>query len=375
MPTTLIDGLVSRWRMEEASGTRYDTWGAQHLTDNQNVARAVGKINYGAQITTPVGGFPLLSRTSEPALSPGNTNFTLACWVKWDSLPSNSVFLMHKGIGDNGLREYGLLRTGVGAGNFVWRVSPDGIVDTTLDSSLGTISTGVWYLLICDHDADNDLIGISVNDSRVTQAYSSGVYQGAADFEIGRRMQGIIDEALLWNRVLTSAERTELYNGGSGVSVMPTAVHMKCLTEIKTEIDALALSGTPTVYKKKLPTDRIETLPCIVVSYPISKGETVNAGPLVGTNQQDAFGFPVWVTFLQKENADYEINSDADTVALWRQKVLQRFSNQRINSNASEIDTCLATPLPIVDLDAFVNRNLFAGTVEIMCIGRLGRLT
>jgi hypothetical protein len=57
-----------------------------------------------------------------------------------------------------------------------------------------------------------------------TKSYSGGITVNTRDFTIGTqndtanifRWDGLIDEVGFWKRVLTSAERTELYNSGNG---------------------------------------------------------------------------------------------------------------------------------------------------------------
>jgi hypothetical protein len=84
----------------------------------------------------------------------------------------------------------------------------------------------VWYHIICWHDSVNNVIGISINDGTPdTAAHSTGSFDSTTDFVLGCAadlvgfLNGSIDEVGFWKgRVLGSAERSELYNGGLGLA-------------------------------------------------------------------------------------------------------------------------------------------------------------
>ncbi|MCI0550216.1 MAG: hypothetical protein L0287_04620, partial [Anaerolineae bacterium] len=82
-----------------------------------------------------------------------------------------------------------------------------------------------WYFVCAWHDALNNTINIQVNNGAAdSTALSTGVYNGAASFDIGRRrlygstvyMDGRVDETVIYKRLLADNERGWLYDGGSG---------------------------------------------------------------------------------------------------------------------------------------------------------------
>lgn len=148
-----------------------------------------------------------------------------------------------------------------------------------------------------------------------------------------------------------------------------TSQQIQSLQAVAAAIEALALIGDPTVYQKKLPTDRLTTLPAIVVSLPPGEGEQM----LGGLNAREDVGFPVMVTFLIAENANLEIDADADQHSLWREEVIRKFHNQRLAA-PPENWTCQVEPRQIIDFDAFINRNTYAGSLVVRCVSRLARL-
>lgn len=219
----LTDGLVCYWRMEEASGTRVDQVSGRDLTDNNTVTSNTGRQGNAAQFTRANSEY--LSSVSHADLSPGDTDFTFQAWVYLDSKPSGSQMR----IIDKyyiGSKEYTLLYL-QSSDKFGIAFSSDGSADSVYLETTGTVTTGTWYCVHFWHDSVNNQIGISVNAGTAdTTGYSGGVYQGTSEFCIGRTSgptnyhywDGRIDEVALWSRVLTGAERTELYNGGAGLS-------------------------------------------------------------------------------------------------------------------------------------------------------------
>lgn len=108
--------------------------------------------------------------------------------------------------------------------NATFRVSSSGIINnsTVQASSIGALNTSTWYNVIAWHSG-NSHIGISVNLSVNTSAYTSGAFSGQTPFMLGTEsntltafMNGRIDETGFWNKILSPQERSDLYGGGSG---------------------------------------------------------------------------------------------------------------------------------------------------------------
>lgn len=106
-----------------------------------------------------------------------------------------------------------------------FRVSSLGTVQSgsVRATSAGALSVGSWYNVVAWH-SNNSHLGISVNLSTTTAAYTTGVRVGSAPFMLGaisndgiNAMDGRIDETSFWqNRILTATDRANLYGGGSG---------------------------------------------------------------------------------------------------------------------------------------------------------------
>lgn len=217
----LADNLISYWSLEEASGTRIDAVvaSANDLTDNNTVTQNTGKIANCAQFTSANSEY--LSIADNASLSTGDIDFTWTAWVYLDSL-SKYHMAVTKGT-DAGVAanfEYSLYVSDINRP--VFSVANTGIGTATWGSGL---SVSTWYFLTGYHDSAANVVGIVVDaGTPVTTSYSGGSKDSALGFNIGRDgiagryVNGRIDEVGFWKRVLTSGERTQLYNAGAGMS-------------------------------------------------------------------------------------------------------------------------------------------------------------
>jgi Concanavalin A-like lectin/glucanases superfamily len=217
----LLTNLVSYWKLDEASGTRADVHGTNHLTDVNTVTGNPGKIGTAAQFTAANSEY--LSVASNASLQTGNIDFTVACWAYLDAYnPSGSTLINRWG---STVGEFALLVNPAGYAD--WYVTPDGVGYGRVVSAAGSIPLGSWHFVVAWHDSVNDLMAVQVdNATPVTTAYASGGAATAVPLEIGGGVvpaiapytSGRIDEVGYWKRILTPAERTALWNGGAGLA-------------------------------------------------------------------------------------------------------------------------------------------------------------
>jgi len=219
----LTTNLVAYWKMEEAAGTRFDAIGNNDLSDNNTVTQAVGIVGNAGQFTEPNGEF--LSIADNTDMSTGDIDFTFAHWVYLDTLPSaeghhfNTVAKRA-----SGQQEYRMII--VDASNIPdWQVSSSGgSLFGVGAASFGALSTGTWYFIVMWHDSVANTMNIQINNGAIdSSAYSAGVFDGTSQFRLGKDevsagdfMNGRIDEVGFWKRILTTQEKTDLYNGGAG---------------------------------------------------------------------------------------------------------------------------------------------------------------
>lgn len=220
---SLLTSLVSYWKLDEASGTRYDSHGTNDLTDNGSVSSTTGKLNSAGSWD---GGSRYLSHSDNSDLSTGDIDFTFTAWVKFTDIGQRR-FIIGKDDSTSGNREYTLFYH-----NATDRIRFDVFTATDSDhfvlaDSLGSPSTGTWYFIVAWYDSTANTLNIQINNGTVdtTSGVSSLQSSGAAEFRLGARSysgiedyhDGLIDEVGFWKRVLTSDERTRLYNSGAGL--------------------------------------------------------------------------------------------------------------------------------------------------------------
>ncbi|MEK7164079.1 MAG: LamG domain-containing protein, partial [Patescibacteria group bacterium] len=208
--------LTAYWKLDETSGTRADSKGSNTLTDNATVTYAPGRLSNAGQFTAANSEY--LSITDNADLSTGDIDFTVGGWVYMDSTAAYAAISKYK-PGTN-QREYIINFDATNKLRFF--VSSNG-TDYTILNSTTSISTGTWVFVVAWHDATANTINIQVNNGTVdSSAYSSGVYDGTAAFQIGGYdgasgadfWNGKIDEVAFWKRTLTADERARLYQDG-----------------------------------------------------------------------------------------------------------------------------------------------------------------
>jgi hypothetical protein len=217
--SSLSSGVVAFWKLGEASGTRSDSVGSNHLTDNNTVTQAAGKVGNAASFASASSEY--LSVADNADLSTGDVDFTFAGWFY---LTTKTVAMdLFAKWGASGQFEY-ILTYDQTTDRFIFFVSNNGTATVPVTAStFGSPSTAPWYFIVVYHDAAGNLIGISVNNGAFnTAAHTTGVFNSTAPFQIGGRasspmyLNGRGDAVGFWKRLLTAPEITELYNGGSG---------------------------------------------------------------------------------------------------------------------------------------------------------------
>jgi len=211
----LTDNLISYWKLNEVSGARADSVGTNNLTDNNTVAGVAGKIGNATQHVAV--NLEYLSIASNATLQTGDIDFTWACWAQVATKTARQGIIVKDAnvAGAAYLLEYENTQD-----RFRCRID----VSATLRADiLGSPTANTWYFLVFWHDSTANTINIQGNNGVANSA--ALVHDGltdAAPFEIGRfitfYLDGMVDEVGFWKRVLTAQEKTDLYNGGAGLS-------------------------------------------------------------------------------------------------------------------------------------------------------------
>lgn len=219
---TLLTNLIEWWPLDEVSGNRAGVHSGLTLTDNNSVTSNPGVDGTtAAQFTA--ANTEYLSRASEASLQIGDVDFTFAVWLYLDSVGVDRTILSkHDGATASG-SEF-LIRYDHGTTQFRFAMLNGGTATAVQASTFGTPSTGTWYMLILQYDAANDLMGISVNNGTMdTTAQAGGTNVLTNPFVVGAvadlsPFNGRMQRIGFWKRLLTDAEKAEIYNAGNGIS-------------------------------------------------------------------------------------------------------------------------------------------------------------
>lgn len=202
--STLLDGLVSWWSLDEVSGTRVDSHGSNDLTDVNTVGSATGQQSNAADFVSANS-----ERLEAGAAVVPSPPFTLAFWMKADDAGvTQFIFQQVDSGGDAASRPDVFLQS-------------NQIKCRVAGVTFGTRSytVGVWHSVILTVDASN-VASLYVDDQAAETSTHSVL--GGTDFYIGSRgtgnyFNGLVDEFAVAGRVWTADERAEYRNGGSGI--------------------------------------------------------------------------------------------------------------------------------------------------------------
>jgi hypothetical protein len=213
---TLRTNLSGYWKLNEASGSRADSAGSSTLTDNNTVTSATGKRGNAAQFTR--ANSESLSASDSAALSTGDIDFTISCWLYMDSTANDMIAIAKD---DSGGREFLLMYSNT-ASTFTFYVFNAAGSGVAVNSSPGGWTTATWYHVVVWHDAAADTLHMQINNGAVSTAATGGlvVNDSSTPFVIGGRYwpgaegfwDGRIEEVGFWKRGLRASERLDLFN-------------------------------------------------------------------------------------------------------------------------------------------------------------------
>jgi hypothetical protein len=229
----LTDNLVAYWSMREFSDgsgavTRADSHGSNTLNDPVHVSSGTGLVYANALALVRADG-DFMYIDDNAALSMGNIDFTVAAWVNLSSKPGSPNHMTMFCKGSFADESYGLLHEAI---EDRWEFVIYGGAGQTNKSGVdannfGAPSLNTWYFVVGWYDSTAHVTKICVNDGTVDtgNSQSLGAYDDAAEAEVGRtfgaatsNLDGLLGPIMIWKRLLTAPEITQLYNGGAGLT-------------------------------------------------------------------------------------------------------------------------------------------------------------
>ena len=219
--------IISRWKLDESSGSRADAVGINTLTDNNTVTSTTGPFGDTAALFTKANSERLsISDASQSGLDITG-NFSFSAWLNLTAITSGQfygIFGKYQTTTDN--RSYTVeinvpsgvqkMSTSIGTG--------DGGTTKTVDTSL---VAGTWALLTIVYSTAGEVKtyvnGVQIGATQT--AFPTSVFSGNAEFALGvwgntnvDFFGGGMQDAMMWSVALTGANVTTLYDSYTAVT-------------------------------------------------------------------------------------------------------------------------------------------------------------
>lgn len=228
-PSDLLTGLVSYWKLEEASGSRADSAGSNTLTDNNTVTSATGVIGNAASFAA--ANLEYLSVADNASLS-FSTTFSVSFWMNQTSAIAVNRVPISKWIQAGTDSEWlgSTIGTGAEFRFFIANAAGDsgGNVGDTTNAAM-VADTLYHFVVVYDGNLTGNAnrLKIYLNGTQKTLSFvgtiaaslpstAAPLWVGAWSTSVTRPFNGSIDEVGLWNVALTSGQAARLYNAGAG---------------------------------------------------------------------------------------------------------------------------------------------------------------
>lgn len=216
----LLNNLYAYYKMDETTGTRFDSMGNWDLDSLPNgMGNDTGVIGNATEHTTASSTFIHSNLKSVGLGFDGGGNFSIAYWVKFKATGSQECMVSHY----SGAGSQAFLVQKNASDAIQLRTSNAGS-GVTATSTYDTVSSGTWYHIAMVHDTTADTTEFYIDGTAKT-THSDGIAVVANYYVIwgalgnsGDFLGGYLDEIGCWQRKITADEVTQLYNGGAGIT-------------------------------------------------------------------------------------------------------------------------------------------------------------
>jgi len=220
---SLITSLVSYWKLDETSDgsgavTRNDSHGINHLTDNGTTASGTGNLNNGADFESGNSAYLSIPDASQSGLDITG-DLSVSMWIKFETVAT--TYLLQKGFEGNVQRSYVISWDSNTLG---FQTCSDGVGGAGVNQAW-TPSTATWYHICLMYTSSIPSVDMYINGTEISGSskttLDTPIHNGTSDFALagasspGAYFDGIMDEVGIWAKVLSVAEKDQLYNGGT----------------------------------------------------------------------------------------------------------------------------------------------------------------
>ena len=269
-----VDTEAKWFKLNESSGSTLTDSGSDgdDATVTGATVGATGKLNNGLQFDA----------TGEKiAFAVGSTNwthtsaFSISFWIKVNATASVSIF---RRDGAPATNNFNVIVGMDGSGNVTFTLDKYGS-SSDIVTSTDAINDGAWHFVTCTYDGANNMAVYVDNGTADTGTYTQGAVTAFSGNHILQTVTGadfVIDDFRLHNAVYTSAQRSAIYNSGSGSE---TSVGIGTTSII---ITLPTISGTVTATQLILRAEN-ESTGSNTVTYSITDGTSTDSGLALDT--------------------------------------------------------------------------------------------
>lgn len=221
----LTDSLKAYYRFSAGALTT-DAINSYTLVNSNSVAEnASGKVGGGADFGSGNTSKSFYRAPDMVSYTQMATGFTFSCWVYVNSLASNNR--VTRFILNNGSLERNF-QVDIDTNGYVLFGCFDG-AGHSVNQTTNALATNTWYHLVWQYDGTAGKLFVNaVEKASVTWTWSGYARTSYSSLHIGSEglndgagtgewFKGMIDEYGIWDRALTGAEITSLYNSGSAL--------------------------------------------------------------------------------------------------------------------------------------------------------------
>lgn len=226
----LLNGLVAYWKLEEASGTRYDSHGSYDLTENVGIDSGAGVQGDCAISNSEYYDYRSLTIFPAPYDSV-DASWSLSFWMATNG-EQDAIQMFPNAWGncciftiitiDGDLKVFGQVWVDGQSGATFTDISKSGIyeggfVHIAITHDLPTKTICVYYDGAKEHELSYT---VSLNGVSTEAGYENTILSMfAGDIDgIQYAGPGKLDEVGIWDRPLKPSEISALYNNGNGIT-------------------------------------------------------------------------------------------------------------------------------------------------------------
>ena len=218
---TLSQSLQGYYKLDEQSGTRFDAFGSNSLTDLNSTGFNTGVRGNAAEFVR-ASSQSLVSADTSAFTFNGSQSFTVAGWVRLNSNPSQDQAIIDS-IVDATSFHYRLYHQ-QNINRLVLDInSAEVIIATVSSNTFGAIPTSQFMNFVIGYNSANTRLELQVNTGAIDTSAAivlvgtmHGLRVAAMNLAVTNHLDGRVDELGVWSKSLSTQERRDIFNAGAG---------------------------------------------------------------------------------------------------------------------------------------------------------------